>query len=234
MNQEKIGKFILNLRKKRNLTQAEFALVLGVTSQAVSKWENGRGIPDIELLKKISEEFNVDINEILEGKKTKRNKTIIPIIIIIVVAILIGIFIIYKVNDNSFDFKPLHSDNREFNVKGIAAYSNEKKSIFISNIEYLGNKDNLSKYKKIECTLHETVNDVTKEISTCTNESEGNDGKLKELDELLTHIEFNVDNFNSMCRGFLNSDLYVIVNATDQYDKVITYKIPINLDENCK
>ena len=52
MNQEKIGKFILKLRMDNNLSQAKFADKIGVTYQAVSKWENGRGIPDIEMLKK--------------------------------------------------------------------------------------------------------------------------------------------------------------------------------------
>ena len=71
MDQEQIGKFILNLRKQNNLTQKEFADKLHVTAQAVSKWENGRGIPDIEILQKMSKEFNVDIDSILTGKKEK-------------------------------------------------------------------------------------------------------------------------------------------------------------------
>ena len=57
MNPEKIGAFICSLRKKKNMTQSELAEKLSVTSQAVSKWENGRGIPDIELLKQMSELF---------------------------------------------------------------------------------------------------------------------------------------------------------------------------------
>ena len=71
MNQEKIGKFIYDLRKKYNLTQAELANRLHVTAQAVSKWENGRGVPDIELLKRLSEEFDVSISELIEGKKER-------------------------------------------------------------------------------------------------------------------------------------------------------------------
>ena len=50
MNQEKIGKYIYELRIKNNLTQKVLADKLSITSQAVSKWENGRGIPDIEQL----------------------------------------------------------------------------------------------------------------------------------------------------------------------------------------
>ena len=69
MDQESIGKFILELRKKNNLTQKQLADKLNVTAQAVSKWENGRGIPDIEILQKISIEFNVNIDSILKGKE---------------------------------------------------------------------------------------------------------------------------------------------------------------------
>ena len=61
MNQEKIGNLIKEIRKKNNLTQAEFAERYGVTYQAVSKWENGKNIPDIMLLKQISEDFDTPI-----------------------------------------------------------------------------------------------------------------------------------------------------------------------------
>ena len=68
MNQEKIGKLIKDIRKKYNLTQAQLAEKYGVTYQAVSKWENGKNIPDVSLLKQISEDFEIDINDILDGK----------------------------------------------------------------------------------------------------------------------------------------------------------------------
>ena len=61
MDQELIAKKIKELRIKNNLTQKEFADKMNVTFQAVSKWENGKSIPDISILKKISEEFNINI-----------------------------------------------------------------------------------------------------------------------------------------------------------------------------
>ena len=69
MDAVQIGNFIKNLRKKNNLTQKQFADKLGVTYQAVSKWETGKSIPDIILLKEISKIFSVNINELLEGEK---------------------------------------------------------------------------------------------------------------------------------------------------------------------
>ena len=50
MDQIKIGKFIQLLRKDKNLTQAELANKLGVSDRAISKWENGRGLPDYEYI----------------------------------------------------------------------------------------------------------------------------------------------------------------------------------------
>ncbi len=67
MDQEKLGKFLLQLRKNKHLTQKEVAQQIGVTSQAVSKWECGHGIPDIENLAIISKTFNVDIVELYKG-----------------------------------------------------------------------------------------------------------------------------------------------------------------------
>ena len=68
MEQEKIGKFIKKIRKENNLTQKDLADKYGVTYQAVSKWETGKNIPDISLLKEISKDFNVNIEDLLEGK----------------------------------------------------------------------------------------------------------------------------------------------------------------------
>ena len=73
MDQEKFGKFIKELRQKHNLTQKEFADKYHVTYQAVSKWENGKNMPDSTLIKKISEDFNVSLEELYNGE-FKNNK----------------------------------------------------------------------------------------------------------------------------------------------------------------
>ena len=61
MNQEKIGKFILELRKEKNMTQQELADKIGVTDRAISKWENGRGLPDLSLITVLAEVINGSI-----------------------------------------------------------------------------------------------------------------------------------------------------------------------------
>lgn len=71
MNQIKIGKFIMELRKEKQLTQNELAEKIGVTDRAISKWENGRGMPDISLIKTLSETLGVTVNELLTGERIK-------------------------------------------------------------------------------------------------------------------------------------------------------------------
>ncbi len=72
MNQEKIGKFIAECRKDKNLTQLQLAEILGVTDRSVSKWENGRCMPDLSLFKPICTELDITINELLSGERIEK------------------------------------------------------------------------------------------------------------------------------------------------------------------
>ncbi len=67
-NQNALGANIADLRKKKGLTQEEFAEKLGVTAQAVSKWENGVSCPDIMLLPKIASIFSISVDELMGVK----------------------------------------------------------------------------------------------------------------------------------------------------------------------
>ena len=69
MDQIKIGKFISNLRKEQGMTQAELASKLGVTDRAVSKWENGRGLPDLSFVLPLADTLGISINELLSGER---------------------------------------------------------------------------------------------------------------------------------------------------------------------
>ena len=63
-----IGKYLAELRKYYKITQDELAGRLGVTRQAVSKWETGITIPDIEILERLSELYGITINDILKAR----------------------------------------------------------------------------------------------------------------------------------------------------------------------
>lgn len=74
MNQEKIGKFIAYCCKEKNMTQEELAQKLHLTDKAISKWENGRCLPDLSILEPLSKTLDVSINEILSGEKIKEEE----------------------------------------------------------------------------------------------------------------------------------------------------------------
>lgn len=71
MDKITVGKFIAEQRKQLSLTQKQFAEQLGVTDKAVSRWETGKGYPDIETIEEIAKIFNVTINDVLSGKINK-------------------------------------------------------------------------------------------------------------------------------------------------------------------
>ena len=70
MDQMKTGAFISGLRKSKNLTQEQFASIIGVTQKSVSRWETGRNMPDLSLLQPIAEELGVTVTELLNGEKS--------------------------------------------------------------------------------------------------------------------------------------------------------------------
>lgn len=225
------GEFIKKLRKKNNLTQKEFADKLGVTYQAISKWENGKNMPDILLLKEISNLFDVDIDELLTGKKKnnkieKRYKFKIILILIFIILFIIMI-VVFKKSDDSFEFKTMSSSCEDFELTGSLAYDKNKTSIYISDVDYCG-KENNTIYKNIDCILYEEYNDTKKRIGTC-----GKSDIEMTLDEFLNTVELNVNNYVASCKMFESSSLYMEIQAIDGTEQKISYQIPISLEENC-
>lgn len=76
MDNKIIGEFIKAQRALKNLTQKQLAEKLGVTDKAVSRWETGKGIPDVSLLIPLSEVLEVSVNEILIGETIEEEKKI--------------------------------------------------------------------------------------------------------------------------------------------------------------
>lgn len=69
MDTVKIGGFLAELRRERELTQEQLGERLGVTNKTVSRWENGNYMPPVEMLIELSKFYGVSINEILSGKR---------------------------------------------------------------------------------------------------------------------------------------------------------------------
>lgn len=159
MDQVKIGKFIAKCRKEKNLTQKELANRLNVTDRAISKWENGRGMPDISLLQQLIEILDISLNELLAGEKinkksieiydenlmnslaeknklSKKMKKIIIMFIIIIIILFISIIVISIKKDNS---KNLKNDYQNI----IRIYSNVSSNIMTNLYDITGGTNEL-------------------------------------------------------------------------------------------
>ena len=68
MDQMKIGRFIAERRKMKNLTQAQLSEKLNITDRAVSKWENGRSLPDSSIMLELCEILDITVNDLLSGE----------------------------------------------------------------------------------------------------------------------------------------------------------------------
>ena len=226
MDQEKIAKLIKEIRLKNNLTQKEFADSLGVTYQAVSKWENAKNIPDISVLREIKRLYNVEISDILDGEVSKKciNKSYF-IIAFLLILIIILVFLIFN-KKQDFTFKQISTTCDDFNINGTVAYNKNKTAIHISNIEYCGIVNDKT-YKEIECNLYESYKDTETKVKACTK------SKNIKLEEFLKKIDIELEHTSSTCRMFRDSDMYLLINATSEDNIVTTYKIPIKLEENC-
>lgn len=230
MNQDKISKVIKNIRKSKGLTQSQFAEKYNVTYQAVSKWENGKSMPDIAILKEICQENNINLDDLLEGKNIKRKNKILLIgaiaaflLIIIVSLILLGR------NKNDFEFKTLSTSCDDFRLYGSIAYNDNKTSIYISNITYCGGNDE-SKYKSIECTLYEIDNNTKKKVSSYNYQNK----ESITLEQFLKNVNFNIDHYSKNCRIYKENGLNLEIEATDENSQTTIYKIPLIMEENCE
>ena len=69
MDQQKIGIFLKELRKERNLTQEQLAEIMNVSGRTVSRWETGSNMPDLSILVELADYYEVDIREIINGER---------------------------------------------------------------------------------------------------------------------------------------------------------------------
>ncbi len=221
MNQEEIGKIIKDLRKKENLTQEEFASIFHVTYQAVSKWENGKCLPDILILKEMAKKYNLDINMFLEGESKKNPKRKLRLSYFlaggIIICLLLVSVIITKIPNEDFKFLSIYTTEPNFNIYGSIAYNSKKTTIYIANITYEG--DINKTYKEIECGLYEQNDKIISEA----------DFKKEDisLSEFLKNVEFNVNHYSRNCHMYEDNELYVKIKTVDSANNSKCYLIPI-------
>lgn len=76
MNYQKIGNVIYTMRREQGLTQKQLGDRIGVSDKAISKWESGRGCPDVSLLKLLSEILGIQVEKILAGEVEQNEKEV--------------------------------------------------------------------------------------------------------------------------------------------------------------
>ena len=69
MDQKKVGSFLRELRKEKQLTQEQLAERFGVTNRSVSRWETGSNMPDLSILVELADFYDVDIRDIFDGER---------------------------------------------------------------------------------------------------------------------------------------------------------------------
>lgn len=249
MDTEKIGQLIKQIRKNNHLTQKDLALKYNITYQAVSKWENGKNIPDISLLKQICDDFNIDINSFLNGDyvasnekmvkqdneskikilNTKKKRVVLIILVLGIILTTIAVSFGYLKNKGKdFEFKTISSDCNNFTITGSVAYNDIKSAIYIANINYCGGVDD-ALYNSIECVLYEKNGDLENKISQVLIKDE----QPKKLEELLKNVSFNIDNYVHKCKEFRNHELHVEIKATRSDNQIKTYSVPLAMNNVC-
>ena len=225
MNQEKIGQVIKEIRTKNNLSQQSFAEKFGVTYQAVSKWENGKNIPDIATLKEICKEYNLKLEDLLDAKiSSKQKNNLLKWFLLVIILLIIILIIVLISKNNDFEFKTLSTSCNDFTVNGSIAYNDTKSSIYISHITYCGEVDS-NKYKKIQCVLYESNDKIKTEIGRYNYEEESG----ITLEEFLKEVNFNVET----CKLYSEDSLHLEIDATTVEGEDIFHKVPLKLVDNC-
>ena len=227
MDQEKFGNLIKKIRKDNNLTQKEFADKYNVTYQAVSKWENGRNMPDSLLIKKICDDFNLKIEDLFNGEVKKKSYVPVMIVLGLIVFFIWGLVIIRCI-DSSYEFKTITTSCERFNISGSLAYNTKKATIYISNIEYCGG-DNREMYSSISCTLYEEDIELFKKIDSYVYE-----GNPITLEKFLKDVKFKVDDYDSICKDRNIHALYIDIIAKDDKDRAKKYRVDLEVEDSCK
>ena len=183
MDPDKIGKFIYELRKEKNLSQYQLADMVPISRQGVSKWERGKTIPDTQTLVVLSKIFDVSINELLNGerdpkntieqttlsildqsiKKTQIIKRITIISITIIVILLLAFLSYYFINSyNSTRIYTVGGKSKNFITRtGLFVTTREKYYFRLGKLKYNDDIEieNIKLYYKIGNKKKTIVND---------------------------------------------------------------------------
>lgn len=220
MEQIKLGKFIAERRKAKNLTQEDIADKLGITSQSVSKWERGVNSPDISFLCDLGEILEVSIEELLQGeiltseeksksnssnrddvlidsikfyekKTTQKYKTKIFYIIIFFLSLIFAVLFAYYYNNyNRIKIYTISSADEYVDISGRIIFNPTSNIVLISDIEY--NDKYTGTTKEISGkNIMVKIHSENKTIIEYGNTNLENNNKIERLNSLLDNLFVN-------------------------------------------
>lgn len=235
INQEKFAKFIVALRKEKDLTQEDLAAHLFIGREAISKWERGLALPSYSVLLLLSEEFGVTINELLYGERknetneeeveeetikwlykfstaltAKVNKYKKLLIILFVLSVLVYLMSCFIFSYNSLKVYSLYATGEDFTInKGLVMNCNNK--VYFQ----MGNVINHTDKEVLDISIYYGKDDNKIKISSGTdlNDIAMNTGELKKLTKA---------NLKTVLK-----DLYIEIKTEDD---IINYKFDVDMN----
>lgn len=158
MDQNKIGNFISKVRKNKKLTQKELAERLHISEKTISKWECGKGLPEVSLMKPLCKELDITVTELLNGeketteegiinyidytkKKSKHKIIFLSIIFILLITFILSTVVYFFNSYNKIAVYYFEGSNENFNINEMYLTKSNMYNILTSgNIEVI-NKD---------------------------------------------------------------------------------------------
>ena len=232
MDIDRIGEFIKELRLEKGLSQNQLSEELHITRQAISNWENGKAIPDSDVLLLLSSFFNVSINEILSGKrlgkednseeitlqlvdennkKIRRINKMIKIFSVIITAILLAFLSYYFItNYNSIKVYKIDGKSDDFYIRDGLLIMTKNKSYL-----QLGEFEQLHEEKEIEKMRLYYVKNGEKKVIIERNDSNFLIKKADSYDEF----------FIGQDRKYILNSLYIEVTYKDEMCSLLKLRL---------
>ena len=212
----------------------QLAKYYNVTPEEVTRWENCKELPDINLLKKIISDYDNGIKiEVIEDlkeeieveeKKTKIINRHLYHISILSAFLVISILVLIKQlgTTETFKFKTMTTNCDSFKITGNIGYDRTISSVYLTNINYCGGNDK-TVYDSIEATLYlkEELISTAKKRKTIT------------LEEYLHDSHYDFLNFRANCADYRDDSLHLEVMATKDND-IVSYRIALNMNDSCE
>lgn len=205
-----IGQIIKGLRKRNGLTQSKLAEIIHVSDKTISKWELGLSIPESDILVKLSEYFNVSVEDLIKGNKKilitkdiKKKRIMVGILICLIFILSILLFnSYYKRKSDVY----VLSGNDNYSLNGLIYNTSKKQVIELNNLS----------------TKLDFGNDLTQEITII----------LKSNNTIINSLEFDNETPLSPVNDYLlkfdlslsgKADYYLLTSQINDLSLVIEY-----------